>query len=280
MDLLTQLLWLLVLSLGLITSGICVFLFWAVPRLERRFVFQPSKEVAQTPSQFGVPFEQFFVPTPDGERLSAWHLLPNRPRAAVLYFHGNRGNLGLFAEVLARFYQNRLQVFAVDYRGYGASSGQPTEKGVYMDALAAVEYFQDRLRVDGCPVVFWGRSLGGPVAAYASGRALPGGVILETTFSSKRVLLRNYPWQFRFFSVFSRYRFDTLRYLSGQHLPKLVVHGDQDRTIPVEQGRHLFRNLENPKSFLGISRADHINIHSLDEDRYWREILRFIDQLS
>ena len=202
MDLLTQLLWLLVLSLGLITSGICVFLFWAVPRLERRFVFQPSKEVAQTPSQFGVPFEQFFVPTPDGERLSAWHLLPNRPRAAVLYFHGNRGNLGLFAEVLARFYQNRLQVFAVDYRGYGASSGQPTEKGVYMDALAAVEYFQDRLRVDGCPVVFWGRSLGGPVAAYASGRALPGGVILETTFSSKRVLLRNYPWQFRFFSVF------------------------------------------------------------------------------
>ncbi len=279
MDLLTQLLLLLLLSLGLITVGICAFLFWAVPGLERRFVFQPSKDVTQTPIQFGVPFEQFYVPTPDGERLSAWHLLPNRPRAAVLYFHGNRGNLGLFAEVLARLYQNRLQVFAVDYRGYGTSSGRPTEKGVYVDALAAVEYFQDRLRLEGCPVVFWGRSLGGPVAAYASGRALPAGVILETTFSSKRILLRNYPWQFRFFSAFSKYRFDTLQYLSGQRLPKLVVHGDQDRTIPVEQGRYLFRNLENPKSFLGISGADHINIHTTDEDRYWRTILEFIDGL-
>ena len=279
MDLLTQHLLVLLLSVGLISVAICAFLFWAVPRLERRFVFQPSKNVTQTPAQFGVPFEQFFVPTPDGERLSAWHLLPNRPRAAILYFHGNRGNLGLFAEILARLYQNRLQVFAVDYRGYGASSGQPTEKGVYMDALAAVEYFHDRLRVDGCPVVFWGRSLGGPVAAYASGRALPGGVILESTFSSKRVLLRNYPWQFRFFSVFSQYRFDTLRYLSGKRLPTLVVHGDRDRTIPVEQGRHLFRNLGNPKSFVGISGADHINIHTVDEDRYWREILGFISGL-
>ena len=279
MDLLAQLLLLLVLSLGLITAGVCAFLFWAVPRLERRFVFRPRKDVTQTPAQFGVPFEQLFVPTPDGERLSAWHLLPDRPRAAVLYFHGNSGNLGHFAEVLTRLYQNRLQVFAVDYRGYGWSSGQPTEKGVYMDALAAVEYFHDRLRVDGCPVVFWGRSLGGPVAAYASGRAAPGGLILETTFSSKRVLLRNYPRQFRFFSVFSKYRFDTLQYLSGQRLHKLVVHGDQDRTIPVEQGRYLFRNLENPKSLLVISGADHINIHKVDEDRYWGGILRFIDRL-
>ena len=171
MDLLAQLLLLLVLSLGLITAGVCAFLFWAVPRLERRFVFRPRKDVTQTPAQFGVPFEQLFVPTPDGERLSAWHLLPDRPRAAVLYFHGNSGNLGHFAEVLTRLYQNRLQVFAVDYRGYGWSSGQPTEKGVYMDALAAVEYFHDRLRVDGCPVVFYMMSGGflGPLSGRPGG---------------------------------------------------------------------------------------------------------------
>jgi len=279
LDLLTQLLLLLVLALGVITVGVCVFLLWGVPKLEHRLVFRPSKDVTQTPISFGVPFEHFFVPTPDGERLSAWHLLPEHPRAAVLYFHGNSGNLGLFAGVLTRLYQNRLQVFAIDYRGYGRSSGQPTEKGVYMDALAAVEYFHDRLRLDGCPVVFWGRSLGGPVAAYASSQASPGGVILETTFSSKRVLLRNYPWQFRIFSVFSKYRFDTLRHLSGQSLHKLVVHGDQDRTIPVEQGRYLFRNLESPKSLLVISGADHINIHEVDEDRYWGKILGFIERL-
>ncbi len=236
------------------------------------------KEIFKTPADLGIPFEQHFVDTADGCRLSAWHICPHRPRASVIYFHGNTGNLGLFNEVFQLFYQHQFQVFAVDYRGYGMSSGTPSERGLERDALAAVAYFRRQLRIPGVPVIYWGRSLGSSVAAFASARNAPDGLVLETAFPNKRALMASYP-QFRFFYPFSRCRLDTVKHLRGHRFPVLLLHGDQDRTVPIEQGRRLYQLLPGPKDFFHVEGADHVNIHRLNSPAYMGRILRFADEV-
>jgi fermentation-respiration switch protein FrsA (DUF1100 family) len=250
-------------------------LWFTVPRMERSYVFRPSKDVLKTPSDLGVPYDQCFIDTPDGCRLSAWHLRPRSPAGSIVYFHGNGGNLGTLNEFLAMLYKAGLQVFAVDYRGYGWSTGAPTEEGLYVDAIAVVKYFKANFQRQSLPLVYWGRSLGGAVAAFAAGQVPPCGLILETSFPSKTSLLEHLP-HFRPFAVFSRYKFDTLAYLRSHKFPILIVHGDRDKTIPLRQGQKLYTGLEQPKEFWLVEGAGHIDIHMKDSERYLGRILQFI----
>ena len=273
--------WLLVLVVSVaipsfLLGGVSVF-WWLVPKIENRFVFRPDRRIFQTPADRGVPFERVFFEASDGPRLSAWHLCSAKPRAAILYFHGNSGNLGLFTEVFQLLYEHGLQVFAVDYRGYGQSSGDPSEDGLHLDAMAAIEYFKQHCRIPDLPLTYWGRSLGCCVAAFAASQEAPDGLILESGFPSKKHLLEYFP-QFRVFRIFSKCRLDTARYLRDHPFPVLVVHGDKDQTIPFEQGRRLYDSLSGRKEFYLVKGADHINTHRLDSKAYMKRVLRFVEQ--
>ncbi len=257
--------------------GVVAVFWWLVPKIENRFIFRPDRRIFRTPADQGVPFERFFFDATDGTRLSAWHLLPTRPQAAIIYFHGNSGNLGLFSQVFQLLYQHGLQVFAVDYRGYGQSSGNPSENGLHLDALASIKYFKENLRIPDLPLIYWGRSLGSCVAAFAASQKAPDGLILESGFPSKRQLLQYFP-QFRIFRVFSRCKLDTARYLRQHTYPVLVIHGDKDQTIPFEQGRRLYDSLSGRKVFYQVEGADHINTHRLDSKTYMERVLSFVEQ--
>jgi len=274
--------WVVILSVTALVFMLVGFLlafFWVVPHLEQYMVFRPSTVVRATPAQIGIPFDQHFIPTEDGCRLSAWHMCPPQPIGSIIYFHGNGGNLGILNEVFRLLYNARFQVLAVDYRGYGWSDGRPTEEGLHWDAEATVSYFESHLQTPDLPVLFWGRSLGGWVAAYAARRFNPDGLVLEAAFSSKRSLMKYYP-QFRIFSIFSRYRLDTLRHLDGHLFPILLLHGDRDKTVPFEEGQSLFEKLSEPKKFYCIPGADHIDLHRRDENAYMAEVLGFVDGLK
>ena len=262
-----------------VVSAVIFTLWWAVPKLERLYVFRPSRDVLKTPAQLGIPFDQCFVETGDGCRLSAWHMSPEQPVGSIIYFHGNSGNLGILVELLAMFYRHGLQAFAVDYRGYGWSTGTPTERGLYADALSAVAYFHENFRNPGLPTVFWGRSLGGCVASYAAGKIMPDGLVLETTFASKSLLLKSLP-HMRPFRFFSRMKLDTISHLDNRRLPVLVIHGDKDKTIPFEQGQLLYDRLGDPKEFYRVRGAGHIDIHMLDSEGYMKRALSFVKALT
>ncbi len=267
---------LLLLAVGFISllAGMALVLFWGVPKIERRLVFQPSREIFKTPADFGVPFEQHVIRTPDHQEVVGWHLRPPDPVASVIYFHGNSGNLGLYNEIFVLFYRHGLQTLAIDYRGYGMSTGSPTERGLQRDALSSIDFFNQRLATNGLPVIYWGRSLGGSVAAFAASRKKPEGLILESTFASKRSLLKNYP-TYRPFLLFSRCRLNTVGHLRGHDYPVLVIHGDRDKTVPIEQGRHLYQRLPGPKAFFEVAGADHINIHRMEGAGYMDRVLEF-----
>lgn len=254
-------------------------LWYTIPRIERLYVFRPARDILKTPKDLGVPFDQCFVDVSERVRLSAWHLCPHQPVASVVYFHGNGGNLGILNEILAMFYWHGLQVFAIDYRGYGWSTGTPSEEGIYKDALASVRYFNANFKQSDIPLIYWGRSLGAAVASYAAGKLPPSGLVLETAFPNKSSLLEHYP-QLRPFRPFSKCEFDTSSHLKGHQFPVLLLHGDKDRTVPLKQGQLLYSQLTGPKEFFRVEGAGHLDLHMKDSANYMQRVLKFFRDVA
>jgi uncharacterized protein len=133
-------------ALKLIVAVITVgaLLVVMVRYIEPGFAFFPAAGETRTPAQFGLPFEADTIVTADGERLRAWTLPHANARAVMVYFHGNGGNLSVWLPILAGVQAAGYTVHAIDYRGYGASTGRPTERGLYRDADAMLEWVAAR----------------------------------------------------------------------------------------------------------------------------------------
>jgi uncharacterized protein len=257
---------------------LAIVLFGLVRSIEPRFAFFPTAGEASTPGQFGLPFEPATIATSDGERLRAWTLPRAGARAAILYFHGNGGNLSGWLPILAGLHREGYTVHAIDYRGYGASTGRPTERGLYHDVDATLDWLAPQAN-RGTPVVYWGRSLGSTMAAYAATRRRPDGLILESGFADARSLLRASP-PLALLGLFSSYRFPTAAYAQRAQSPILVIHGDDDRVVPFALGRALFETLPAPKQFFRIAGGDHNDVTPRDSDAYWSAVRAFVDGLK
>jgi pimeloyl-ACP methyl ester carboxylesterase len=225
-----------------------------------------------------VPFTAITLPTADGEQLHAWLLNAANAKAFVVYFHGNGGNLSIWAPILSDLAGHGYDVLAVDYRGYGLSSGRPTESGVYRDADAVLEHLV-KTHTESSPVIYWGRSLGTAVAAYAASRRRPDGIVLEAGFPDARAIVRTSP-VLAFLSVFSTYRFPTAERLAGVDTPALVLHGDADRVIPFALGRALYDRLTGDKTLVAIRGGDHNDATPADERVYWGAVDAFAGKIA
>jgi fermentation-respiration switch protein FrsA (DUF1100 family) len=255
-------------------------IFAALVRLlEPRFAFLPMVGERVTPREFGIDFQPLTIGTDDGERLRGWSLARPAAPAKILYFHGNGGNLSLWAPVLAGIARRGYSVVAFDYRGYGLSTGRPTEQGLYRDVDAMVGQFWSGSPPE-TPIVYWGRSLGAAMAAYASGVRAPDGLILESGFPDVRSLVR--PSRLlACLALFSAYRFPCADFVRRRNIPTrvLVMHGDDDHVVPIEQGRALFERIEEPKQFVVIRGGDHNDVTPSAPDTYWEAVDRFITTL-
>jgi fermentation-respiration switch protein FrsA (DUF1100 family) len=240
--------------------------------LEPRLAFFPVRGLDVTPRDFGIDFEELELKTADGETLVLWAMLHPHPRAEVLYFHGNGGNLSIWAPVLAGVQARGFTVVALDYRGYGKSSGAASESGLYRDTEAAVRRFWKSQHREQAPVIYWGRSLGATMAAYAATVEAPDGLVLESGFPDKASLLESFPPWLRALGLFSRYRLPTAAFLREVPRPVLVLHGDADTVIPFEQGRRLFERLGTEKRFYRIPGGEHNDTQPRDPVAYWRAV--------
>jgi pimeloyl-ACP methyl ester carboxylesterase len=266
-----------VLRLIVLIVVVIVILKLAVSRLEPTMVFFPFRGEDATPASVGLRYNALKLRTSDGVQIAAWQLEPDAPKADIVYFHGNGGNLSLWLPVFATFHSFGYRVLAFDYRGYGLSEGSPSERGLMLDAEAVTQHVS-RTRKKDRPLVYWGRSLGGPVAAAAARVVAPDALVLESTFPDKVSVVRWNP-VFRLLNLFSTYHFDTAAALRGFDKPVLVVHGDADTIIPYGLGQELFERLDAPKRFVTLRGADHNDLFDARNEAYWTPLRAFIDAL-
>jgi fermentation-respiration switch protein FrsA (DUF1100 family) len=244
--------------------------------LEPKLTFFPYRPMPDTPKSYGIEYQDLSFATQDGETLHAWFLERPEPTAYLLFFHGNGGNISAGClDYLVSLYRRGYSVFAFDYRGYGKSTGSPSEKGLYIDSRAAVSYFWKKLRQKDRPVVYLGHSLGGVAAASAATHAEPQGLILQGTFPDKMNLLTHYPF-FYFLGLFSRYRLSTLEFMKDVRCPVLVVHGDRDRVVPIAAGQELYDRLQGKKEFYPVKGAGHADLHLVGGEEYWTRLEAFV----
>lgn len=234
-----------------------------------RMVFlanMPGRALTASPSDIGLDFEDVKLATPDNETLHGWYVPAADSAGVVLFFHGNAGNISHRLDSIAIFHELGLDVLIIDYRGYGRSSGSPTERGTYTDAQTAWDYLVEGRGIAPGKIVVFGRSLGGAVAAWLAARTLPAAVILESCFTSgPDMAARLYP--FLPARLITRLKYPVKDYVEHITRPLLVVHSKQDEIIPFDMGEAIFAAARGRKEMLVLS-GDHNGGFLLNRDRY------------
>ncbi|WP_292988301.1 alpha/beta hydrolase [Nitrosomonas sp.] len=213
---------------------------------------QTGRDIASTPEQIGLAYESVEIKTGDKETLHGWFVPAPDAVGTVLLFHGNAGNISHRLDYLPMFRALRLNTLMFDYRGYGRSSGTPTEKGTYEDAIAAWQFLTESKGIASQEIVLYGESLGGAVAAWLAVQQNPAMLVLASVFTSVPDLAETiYP--FLPVRTIARFDYNTLKYLESINCPVLVAHSPHDEIVPFSHGRHLFHAAAEPKQFLTLA---------------------------
>ncbi len=216
---------------------------------QSHLVYFPEKQFGNTPKDVGLDYMPVNIATGDGETLHGWWVPVSDAKGTVLFFHGNAGNISHRINYLTMFKRLGYNTLLFDYRGYGRSSGTPSESGTYLDAQAAWRYLTENEKIAPAQIVLFGESLGGAVAAWLAAREQPGFLVLASTFTSVPDLAAEiYP----FLPVrwISRFDYNTLESLQSITCPVFIAHSPHDEIIPYRHGQRLFQAAPEPKQFL------------------------------
>ena len=236
----------------------------------------PGRTLEATPDVLNLDYEDVVLETSDGMSIHGW-FVPGPSSRVLLYFHGNAGNISHRLHSIRQFNELGLSVFIIDYRGYGKSSGSPSEDGLYLDAEAAWNYLTGERNVAAERIIAFGRSLGGSVAARIAARHTPAALIVESSFTSVPEIAQEvYPWLPA--RLLSRFKHATREYVAQSVAPLLVVHSRDDEIIPFHHGESIFEAARGPKSFLEI-RGGHNDAHVTSAQRYRDGLREFLDTL-
>jgi hypothetical protein len=219
--------------------------------LQDRLLYFPFKDMQVTPAALHLPFYEVYLQTSDSEKITAWWLPARNERAVVLFCHGNGGNISHRLDSIDIFSRLGLSVLIFDYRGYGTSTGRPSEEGTYRDGEAAWRYLVEVQKKQPEKIILFGESLGGAVAAELAARHRAGGLIILASFTSIPELAATlYP--FLPVKLLSKFNYATIDKIGGITAPKLIIHSPDDEIIPFALGRALYEKAAEPKQFLQI----------------------------
>jgi hypothetical protein len=219
------------------------------------------------------PPGQFLHLDSGGQKITALYLPNPDARFTILFSHGNAEDLDDVMFFLQKFYDDGFSVMAYNFRGYGTSTGKPTENGVYSDTNAAYDYLTQQLHIPANRVIAMGRSLGCGAAIHLAARRPVAGLIVEAPFlSAFRVLTRVQllPWD----------KFDNARDIRKVHVPVLIIHGRADQIVPFWHGEKLFQIANQPKMFLPIDGAGHNDVMLLAGKKYDAALREFAARLE
>lgn len=259
-------------------SAAFLLLVLVVRLLENRFIYFPPRypQGFSKPENFDLHVQEVWLTTQDNVRLNAYFLRNGSSSKVLLWFHGNAENIGYGLGQLVEFSRLGVNVFEVDYRGYGRSGGRPDEAGVYLDADAAYDYLLEVGRFRPENIIILGHSLGGAVAIDLASRRKCGALIVQSSISSAREMARRM-FHIPFFEFIPKTRFDSVRKIRKVQAPILIIHGKQDEVVPCSMGGKLFEAAPEPKSFYVIEDAGHNDVLESGGEDYLMRLRSFIE---
>jgi fermentation-respiration switch protein FrsA (DUF1100 family) len=233
---------------------LCLCLFFVRHQREFQFTLGGTRSTPEAAAAAG--FSEVKVPTEDGERLDGWWLPPLAGRGVILFLHGTPGTVPDHTWRFAQLRHSGLGILAIDWRGYGGSTGQPSELGLRADARAGFDFI--RAAAPQSRIAVFGESLGtGPAVALAHDRPVAG-VLLNAPYASVRRL-------FELRGPFLPYRwlmsdpFDSEALISGVGVPVMILHGTADPNVPVGEARRLYAAAREPKRIILVEGAGHLS---------------------
>lgn len=223
------------------------------------------------PAQAGLgQAEEVTFQSDDGERLLAWYVPPRDGKKLVLYFQGNAGGLDLRADRFKWLTADGTGLLALRYRGYGGSTGSPSEDGLIRDARAAYRFASARVPEN--RIVLFGESLGTGVAIALGAEQPSAGVILDAPFTSAAdVAASVYP--FAPVRWLMKDPFHSDRRIGRITAPLLVLHGELDRIIPIRFAERLFALANEPKRMVRFAQGGHVNLDGFGAPKPIKEFL-------
>lgn len=242
--------------------------------LQSLMIFHPQENLTATPNMVGLDFEEVFFRTSDNLELHGWYVPSESAEVTVLYFHGNAGNISGRLETIDLLHGLGLNVFIIDYRGYGKSEGNPSERGTYKDAEAAWRFLTEERNLPENNLVIMGRSLGGAVGAQLASKKEAAAAIVESTFTSAADLgAELYPWLPVRWLL--KHEYPTIKHIRAIQMPLMLVHSRDDNLIPFHHGRALYEAANKPKVFVELTGSH--NTGFLDTGvRYKDELQNFL----
>ncbi len=243
--------WLKSLGKGLLAILLLIMLLrW----FEHAQVYVPSRGMEASAQDLGRPFKEVFMATSDGIRIHAWFFPGNtnspHARRVWLSCHGNAGNISHRLDQYEIILESGVSLLAFDYRGYGLSTGRPSERGTYLDAEAACRWLIDQ-GFSPADIIVHGESLGGGIASHLAAQHPVGGLILQSTFTSiPDIGTELFPWLP--VRTLSTIRYDTRSRLPSIHVPVMVLHGREDEIIGFHHGEMNFKAANEPKWFVEL----------------------------
>jgi fermentation-respiration switch protein FrsA (DUF1100 family) len=252
--------------------AVCFYLFY--PRVEDFFIYFPQSHFDFSPEEFRLQYRDASFRTEDGEQLHGWFFQGEEGSPVILHFHGNAGNISHRLDLVQIFQRKGLSVFLLDYRGFGRSSGRPSETGLYRDGLAAWSYLVEKERIPPERIVLHGHSIGAAVAIEVALQKKVRGLVIESAFTSTKDMAKTMAIFALFSPVFPAH-YNNLAKIRRVSAPKLMVHGQRDEIVPFAMGQKLFEAAADPKFFYPVKDAGHNDVFIVGGEKYFELFAEF-----
>ncbi len=245
---------------------------------ESTFVFQPSPWEDRRWAQLsGLPLEDVWLPVDDDVTVFGWFVDAGPTTPVLFWCHGNAGNISYRLENMRLLFQRGISIFIFDYRGYGRSTGQPTEEGFYQDALVSYDYLIHQRKTSPERLIIFGRSLGSSVAGEIAVQRPTSGLIVEGAFPSIQAMADHH-----YFGLPASWvmdvEFNLTKKVQALKVPLLVMHGEQDAVVPMFLGKQVFEAAPEPKKWYAVSQAGHNDVPFVGGEAYFQEIDAFVSK--
>ncbi|MCF7917052.1 MAG: alpha/beta hydrolase [Candidatus Omnitrophica bacterium] len=261
----------------LLLSVIFLGFFFFTKILQKNNIFFPVDEIGATPKDFNLSFQDIYFKTEDGIKLNGWFVPNKNAYFTLLFFHGNGGNISHRLHKISQLQKLGLNIFLIDYRGYGRSQGKPSVSGVYKDAQASLDYLIKEKNIKPDNIILYGESLGTNLAIELAASNKVGGLILEGAFSSGLDMAKTiYPFIPR---IFLPDIFRSSEQIVKVEEPKLFIHSQVDEIVPISLARKLYQLAPEPKQFLEII-GGHNTAYIDAEEKYLASIDDFIQKIK